>query len=30
MVAAVTTDERAAAVPGNVPLVAGTAGLDRD
>ena len=30
MVAAVTTSARAAAAPGNVPLVAGTAGLDRD
>ena len=30
IVAAVTTSARAAAAPGNVPLVAGTAGLDRD
>lgn len=30
VVAAVTTSERAAAAPGNVPLVVGTAGLDRD
>ncbi|CAN5289293.1 hypothetical protein BH24ACT10_BH24ACT10_10410 [soil metagenome] len=30
VVAAVTTSERAAAAPGNVPLVAGTAGVDRD
>ena len=30
IVAAVTTSERAAAAPGNVPLVAGTVGLDRD
>lgn len=30
IVAAVTTSERAAAAPGNVPLVAGTAGVDRD
>jgi mRNA interferase MazF len=30
VVAAVTTSARAAAAPGNVPLVAGTAGLDRD
>ena len=30
VVAAVSTSERAAAAPGNVPLVAGTAGLERD
>lgn len=30
IVAAVTTSSRAAAAPGNVPLTAGTAGLDRD
>ena len=30
IVGAVTTSERAAAAPGNVPLVAGTAGVDRD
>lgn len=30
IVAAVTTSPRAAAAPGNVPLVAGTAGLVRD
>ena len=30
IVAAVTTSARAAAAPGNVPLVAGTAGVDRD
>ena len=30
IVAAVTTSARAASAPGNVPLVAGTAGLDRD
>lgn len=30
IVAAVTTSARAAAAPGNVPLHAGTAGLDRD
>ena len=30
IVAAVMTSARAAAAPGNVPLVAGTAGLDRD
>lgn len=30
IVAAVTTSARAAAAPGNVPLTAGTAGLDRD
>jgi len=30
VVAAVTTSELAAAAPGNVPLVAGTAGLDRN
>ncbi len=30
MVAAVTTSERAAAVPDNVPLVAGIANRDRD
>jgi mRNA interferase MazF len=30
VVAAVTTSQRAAAAPGNVPLKAGTFGLDRD
>lgn len=30
IVAAVMTSTRAAAAPGNVPLAAGTAGLDRD
>jgi len=30
IVAAITTSARAAAAPGNVPLSAGTAGLDRD